>query len=319
MVQSFTSNWCQTGGFVFCSRALELDADRRYAASVVRVHSGVTCSNLQINKTFTGTFDEAWFYLIPLGVEAAGAPAIKALSNAQALISSGGDACLVTREMQVVRECIEGMCLVMHRMYEHLDADVFYNLVRPYSGGSKNSSSFPNGIFYEGVCEVVHVLKQIDEYVNASAKLPDGRTGTWRMYAGASAGQSPLIHTLDVALGIVHHHMPAQQNVKGPNPMMEMRSYLPIQFQDFITQIGSSCSIQDFAKANLETAHVYNQCLLGMKTFRDIHIRMTSVYIIAQHRKVRVDGESAEDVGTGGTALIPFLKQTRQETITAMI
>lgn len=49
---------------------------------------------------------------------------------------------------------IEAMALLLKRMYEKCDADVWWNKVRIYSGGSRNSTSFPDGVFYEGVDEV---------------------------------------------------------------------------------------------------------------------------------------------------------------------
>lgn len=161
--------------------------------------------------------------------------------------------------------------------------------------------------------------------------------GTWRSYAGASAGQSPLIHTLDVALSIHHKPMKASSTLpatemseksKGLNPMLEMRSYLPTRIQAFLRHLDSAPSIRTYIEqldSNNACVDEFNRCLKGMEAFRTAHIKMTSVYIILQQKKENdgrqdvISGVMPSAVGTGGTELIPFLKQIRQETVDALV
>lgn len=155
-------------------------------------------------------------------------------------------------------------------------------------------------------------------------------SGTWRKYPGASAGQSPLVHTIDVALGIVHRSMnrcpmsgmepscpPSPVSVCSDpgeaNPMMEMRLSLPGEYQDFIKRIGKGPSIRAYCNSSDPELHeAFNRCCMGMKVFRDVHLQLASRYIVAKHK-------GAQIVGTGGTDLVPFLKQTRRETLDTMI
>jgi len=73
----------------------------------------------------------------------------------------------------------------------------------------------------------------------------------------------------------------------------------------------------------------YDSCLKALYLLRDKHIRIVSRYIIlpSQQKSLSVPPELLESVhanstlappmslrGTGGTNLIPFLKQTRDET-----
>ena len=103
--------------------------------------------------TFTGVYDEAWFYLVPLAVELTGAPILSAIVEAQLAVLAN-DSARVLSKLKIISSCISEMIVILKRMYEKCNPAVFYQRIRPYSGGSKNSASFPNGVFYEGVEEV---------------------------------------------------------------------------------------------------------------------------------------------------------------------
>eukprot|EP00842_Homolaphlyctis_polyrhiza_P002958 jgi/Hompol1/3663/HPOL_006671-RA len=207
-------------------------------------------SNIAMQHTFSGVVDEAWFYLIPLGIEAIAAPAVKGLVDAQQAILDGAGSnetatAALTDALTVVAESTEKITALLKRMYEKCDPQIFWTRIRNYSGGSKNSATMPNGIFFEGVTT-------IDAHVNPDAPPPAGRIGTWRRYAGASAGQSPVIHTLDVGLDIHHAPMHAPPSASSqppsdtprPNPMLEMREYLSSSQRKFLIHLASGPSIR---------------------------------------------------------------------------
>jgi indoleamine 2,3-dioxygenase len=266
-----------------------------------------------------------------------GVPALTSILEAQKAISSNNPD-LVLKALTIASNSIKKMVDVLPRMYEKNDPHIFWHRVRPYNAGSKNNINYPNGIFYEGVTDV-------DEFI-VDHEAPDGMKGTWRKYAGASAGQSPLVHALDIGFGIEHgpmkpsptspqdhlmesssptspqdHLMESSSPTKRPNPMHEMRSYLPNKCQEFLHAIGCAPSIREYlqSRSNDKTfvpiIEMFNECIMGLKAFRDAHIKLTSVYIISQQNK-ELGGKS---VGTGGTELIPFLKQVRQETTNSLI
>jgi indoleamine 2,3-dioxygenase len=140
--------------------------------------------NLAMLHTFSGSFDESWFYLIPLAIEVTGAPAVKALLNALSDFETGKTA-KISDYLAKMQECINEMTKILKSMYDRNDPHVFWHRVRPYSGnylsfiigGSKNNSLLPNGLFFEGVME-------IDDYCCLEFKSPPGKAGTWRSYAG---------------------------------------------------------------------------------------------------------------------------------------
>ena len=98
-----------------------------------------------------------------------------------------------------------------------------------------------------------------------------------------------------------------------------MRESLPNEFQLFIKDLANAPSIRDFCLALPavdgpgECVAQFNRACTGLKQFRDLHIQIATHYIILQQKKT----DSA--VGTGGTDLVPFLKQVRAETEDAII
>lgn len=122
--------------------------------------------------------------------------------------------------------------------------------------------------------------------------------------------------------------------------IQEMRSYMPGPHRRFLEHVGSVANIREFVelrKSDKSLSIAYDACLSMLRVMRDKHIQMVSRYIIVQSREanraprstsprdtapaptnlanVRAGEKSDKKLrGTGGTALIPFLKQARDET-----
>ena len=115
-----------------------------------------------------------------------------------------------------------------------------------------------------------------------------------------------------------------------------MRTYMPGPHRRFLEQIDSVANIRSFVEARRGDSALciaYDACLAMLRVLRDKHITIVSRYIILQSRSARQPFQSANPSipkttnlasatptdkkklrGTGGTALIPFLKQARDET-----
>lgn len=128
----------------------------------------------------------------------------------------------------------------------------------------------------------------------------------------------------------------------------DMRDYMPAPHRRFLEHVSSVANIRDYVEAHQwdrPLCIAYDACLVMLRAFRDKHIQMVSRYIIIKSRESRmqsqpfsptltpasadsnitttpqstpVNAEVARErknlKGTGGTALIPFLKQARDET-----
>lgn len=281
--------------------------------------------NLATLNTFTGSIDESWFYLISVAIEARGAPILDLMLTAIAAARSN-DTKTVTRCLVCFAERLTDLTNILQRMHESCDPIIFYHRIRPFLAGSKNmaEAGLPNGVLY----------------VDASGKEQ------YRQYSGGSNAQSSLIQFFDVVLGI--HHRPTGET-RDPssgleregrhaaprhNFIQEMRRYMPGPHARFLADVTQVANIRAFVESN-NTNHelclAYDACLAMLSAFRDKHIAIVTRYIITPSREVRArsrsrsrkpinlaaasrNAKTKSQTGTGGTALIPFLKQARDET-----
>lgn len=130
-----------------------------------------------------------------------------------------------------------------------------------------------------------------------------------------------------------------------------MRQYMPGAHRRFLEHVSNVANIREYVErrqSNRALCVAFDACLAMLRAFRDKHIQMVSRYIIVKSREsrsharsisphaappvphadraaaasrkaTRTGGLSSRDAskkprGTGGTALIPFLKQARDET-----
>ena len=112
-----------------------------------------------------------------------------------------------------------------------------------------------------------------------------------------------------------------------------MREYMPREHRDFLNVVAKLPSLREYVDTRADDQKlkaVYNGCLEQLSTWRSRHIGVVTTHIVSQARKERPAGEKPdpEEVtqglsvkdesslkGTGGSALIPFLKQAKQETL----
>ena len=96
----------------------------------------VALGNVDTQATFTGSFDEKWFYLATLGVELAGAPAMVGTCRCGRIArSDGGDTRLRATHLPQSKPASGGMIAALMRMRERCDPYVFYHRIRPYLAG----------------------------------------------------------------------------------------------------------------------------------------------------------------------------------------
>ncbi|KAG9247065.1 Indoleamine 2,3-dioxygenase [Calycina marina] len=261
--------------------------------------------------TFTGTRDEEWFYLVSTAIEARGAPIIPTMLKAMDAVRAD-NASVVTRSLQEFIVCVSDINALIERMYEECKPEVFYHEIRPALAGSKNmaAAGLLRGVFYD------------EGY---------GK-GEWRQYSGGSNAQSSTIQFLDLVLGIRHFptKIPGEEPREKDSFHKEMRDYMPGGHRRFLEIIQQVANIREYAQAcalGEEITIAYNDAVISLSKLRDNHIRLVTRYIVMPARKssanamtgglnLAVVSSGKNDVlsGTGGTQLIPFLKQSRDET-----
>lgn len=107
---------------------------------------------------------------------------------------------------------------------------------------------------------------------------------------------------------------------------------MPGPHRDFLEHVSRLPSLRAYVEENAEDVELreaYDDCLKKLRAWRGKHIAIVSRYIVQPAReaaravvveKIEVDASDAkkdewEIQGTGGSALMPFLRQARDDTV----
>ncbi|KDQ10131.1 hypothetical protein BOTBODRAFT_58320 [Botryobasidium botryosum FD-172 SS1] len=218
-------------------------------------------SGVTPNELFSRTPDEAHFYLTPARIELQGAEAL-----------------------DIMRRSLDALSLSCPLAAQKITA----HLLRPAA------------VIDDLTSLVLGMQEHCGPHVFYDC-VPVKEAGAARALDCPSAGQSTLIHALDMFLGVDH----------ARKFHSAQRQYMPRLHRSFLEHLESSGSLRDFvrlrAPENQELSEAFNGAMRAMKTFRNSHFRIVARYIVKPMR------------GTGGTDLIPFLKEVRDDTCRAMI
>ncbi|OTB02841.1 hypothetical protein M426DRAFT_61448 [Hypoxylon sp. CI-4A] len=275
--------------------------------------------------TFSGTVDESWFFSVSVAMEAQGAYIIPVMLEALEAVPRR-DYHIIVKALDELTVCIEKLAHLLGRMDEKCDPLVFYHQIRPYLAGSKNmgAAGLPNGVLYQDI----------------------HGTRSWMQLRGGSNGQSSLIQFLDAVLGVEHASSGSGTRTSRPATKSssageeatpfheEVRSYMPAPHRLFLEHVSHARGIKELvnelgdSEEQRRLRHAFQVAVKSLGDFRNKHMQMVTRYIIVpSRRQCRVSAVNpattpsrserdlgAGPIGTGGTALIPFLRQTRDET-----
>ncbi|KAI5777219.1 indoleamine 2,3-dioxygenase alpha type [Geopyxis carbonaria] len=292
--------------------------------------------NLMTLTTFTGSLDESWFYLVSVAIEARGAPTIPVMMEAM-LAARNDDRLTVTECLTIFAERIMDLRSLLGRMYDNCSPQAFYFRIRPFLAGSKNmaSAGLPNGVILEDGSGK-EKYRQYSGGSNAQSSLIqffDIALGVEHRPTGVKKDPSD-----DKKAGTPP---PSRHNF-----IEEMRSYMPGPHRRFLEHLNTVANIKEYVQANADCeslSFAYDECLRALSSFRDKHLQIVSRYVVimAQESKRRTAAAAAKSpdaipekvvstnflglakgeaikgqlTGTGGTKLMPFLKQSRDETM----
>ncbi|XP_050391727.1 myoglobin [Patella vulgata] len=235
-----------------------------------------------------------WFVVVTCAIELEFTHALQPILS---LLKGGesGNIDMMISGLQKINKVVKNLQNVLSKMHDNLTADTFYNKIRPFlSGWGGESNPLPGGLIYEGV-EDYEPLTMI----------------------GGSAAQSAILQLLDVTLGIEH-----SQDKK--DFLEKMRKYmLPIHHK-LIKDIDSlPFNIRTVVEESNDDKlrEEYNSCLTAVSDFRSYHIQIVTKYVIvsANKKNRNKEFESLAKKGTGGTSLLPFLKDLRKDTKDAVL
>lgn len=269
----------------------------------------------------SGTDDEAWFFAVSASIDTHSREAIEL---ALALLASGigdgsadgsavnpttgpGDrrATDLPANFRRLAELIARVTVVLERMYERCRTDVFYRDVRRYLFGWHNDPQ----LAHQGGMR--HVLR-------------DGTTRVLSL-AGGSAAQNSLIALFDIVLTVRHDeakeasfskdetHVGSLRGGTEKVPFLrEMRRYMPSNHRAFLADLEDAFRRVDWkTRLDAQTRPLFAACVERLVQFRSAHIAMVTRYIVNEASKAGVAGTTQ---GSGGSNVIPFLKEARQDT-----
>lgn len=303
-------------------------------------------SNIRALTLFTGTRDEAEFYLTSARIELAG---VDALALMQAIMDEAFvDDALAHKRISAyllrLALTVDRLSALLLSVREGCDPHVFYNEVRPWFKGEDSAEGRAKWVF-DG----------LEDYPELGLVQPTE-------LSGPSAGQSSLIHSLDIFLGVDHfshapdaaphavpsstpatHAPPTNPAPNGAAFLERMQLYMPRHHRAFLRHLGTSrrplrTLVQTAATASCHPSvpmlDAYNEAVRALKAFRDAHMRIVALYIIGPARHAQATGgEQRPEArvsngepqrgstlkGTGGTDLVRFLKNVRDRTADAVL
>ncbi len=257
----------------------------------------IQLDNIVLLQNFLGGLDEEWFVVVHIQIEREAGPGLAGLLRAMNGAAEGKeDEVLVGLNSLAAAQTAMRDSLL--RMKERCDPYVYYNRVRPYIHGWKNSPTLPNGLTYEDV---------------------EAYAGQPQQFRGETGAQSSIVPCLDAGLGIAH----------APDPLtvylQEMRDYMPPRHRAFLQALEKATDgrgrsvlagyVRDRKVHNPNLWTAYCACIDLLAQFRQIHIGYADSYIYRQHQ---AHESNPTAVGTGGTPFMTYLQKHLDETTQAI-
>ncbi|KAH9847246.1 tryptophan 2,3-dioxygenase [Lenzites betulinus] len=294
-------------------------------------------NNLRCLTLFTGTRDEEEFYLSSARIELRG---VEALSIMRAIMDEAfvRDTIAIRRittYLRALADVIRDLQTLLAGVRDGCDPQVFYDEIRPWFKGADSDTSGRKWIF-DGL--------ELDPTLESPTEL-----------SGPSAGQSSLIHALDIFLGVDRYshtnfatgrlrkpaspqHPPAPGAADAPTTaafssapgpptvpfLTRMQSYMPRHHRAFLRHLQANPRPLRELVAQSDDAALraaYDVAVTALKEFRDEHVRIVALYILIPSRRAAGAGQGAEGApkGTGGTDAFQFVKGVRDQTAGALL
>lgn len=295
-----------------------------------------TLANLDMIDTFTGSLDEKWFYLISVAIEAKGGPLIPLMLRAIEAASQY-DRATVTSCLRIFAERLDEIGTTLIRMYDECDPHVFYHRIRPFLAGSKNmaDAGLPNGVIFDNGGPI---NKQRYVQLAGGSNAQSSVIQFFDLVLGVQ--HHPTVEKKDFN---------AKKRARPePSFIEEMRKYMPGPHARFLQRVGEVAHIREFVQQHRydrELTIAFDACLAMLSALRDKHMQIVSRYIVVPSHKAKKESSAGSDEtkgakkvnlaiahrpkrdsigkedekarslkGTGGSSLIAFLRQARDET-----
>ncbi|GJE87124.1 indoleamine 2,3-dioxygenase [Phanerochaete sordida] len=304
--------------FVHVSEALSIPPVLTFADTVlwnwelIRPEEPLSAENIRYVTLLSGNENERAFYALSGAIELKGVEMLQIIESFMTLPSTADVAAInsIARNLSHLKDIIDELTSIFQTCRDSVDPQAFYWHCRPWWNGSPPAGSSKPQWEYEGV---------------SASKT--------RYTAGPSAGQSSVMHALDIFLDIDHKlaqrrlPAPSEANKKADTSFMDrMRLYMPGFHREYLQYLAASPrSVRDVAQRHPALREPYNAAVAALKRLRDVHIRIVTLYVVTQSHSAppaniqmrERDGGVAR--GTGGNEASNLLKHGRDATSRAML
>lgn len=268
----------------------------------------ISANNIKFAHTFSSASTETNFHIASAKAELRGVEILHIIED-YAQLPDILDVHAVSKTAGYLKRLVtvvQDLTDILQKVKEAVDPYSFYWEVRPWFRGSGCGSS---KWIYDGI--------------------PDSDSLD---LAGPSAGQSTIMHAIDVFLDVDHQlHQkrspaPSEENKRADRGFMErMRRYMPGDHQAFLRDLAAlRVPIRARAKASPLLRESYDLAVLAMKKFRDAHMRIACLYVISmanttppgtpEEASERQGVQKGPREGTGGSNISSLLKAGRDAT-----
>ncbi|KXS13494.1 Indoleamine 2,3-dioxygenase [Gonapodya prolifera JEL478] len=309
----------------------------------------ITFPALQICHTLTPT--EQLFGSISVLSESIAGPLYPHITRAlETVDKDGDDAQFIVREcLEGVLQSIRDIMEATQEIWKGCDPATFFRQVRTFLSGWSDPQLFPNGLLFRGVTTFTESPDPIDPYALSTATVTNqpndpvvhkalaGDPGIRLKFAGASAAQNPSVAACDLFLGVHHRGQVGDSlssNGKHHNLLAEVRNHMEGPHRRYLNDLARHGGLRPWLTRKLEESPdqpgvremgvAYNACVEDLTAFRSKHLAIATQFVVLEAKKAlrekaamtgTPEGEGSEEAkGSGGSSVVPFLKQARSET-----
>ena len=218
---------------------LSYDGYALYNWKRFRKDEPIALGNIDTIQNFVHLYDEHWFILVHIEIEAIAARILDAIARAE-IAQAKSDEGLFDRCLDDIAEAIRNQVSVLRRIPEHMDSTLYHRTFRPYI-------RFFENVTYEGF----------------------ERTGTISMnFRGETGAQSAIIPALVAFMKIPHRASVLTDY------LADMRNYMPFEHRLLIERVEAMPPIRGQA-----SKEPFNAVLEAIAEFRSIHYGWAQEYI----------------------------------------
>jgi indoleamine 2,3-dioxygenase len=169
----------------------------------------IALGNIDTIQDFVHLYDEHWFILVHVEIEAIGGETLEAMRRAY-LALDGGDSAGVTRALEDIADSVWRQVAVLRRIPEKMDPALYYRTFRPYI-------RFFENVVYEGI------------------------SGEPLSFRGETGAQSSLLPAMVAFMKIPHRQTMLTDH------LADMRRFMPREHRELINEIEAMPSLREVA------------------------------------------------------------------------